>query len=105
MTTFKGEISYRQLLGGPTSHKLSGVVLDAQQNPKIAVVACFEETGITSGDLGPVSYRAIAITRSNSQGQWSVKGLENIKHTVISYDHTGEFDPVLKGGLIPEPME
>jgi hypothetical protein len=43
--------------------------------------------------------------RSGPDGQWEKGYLFDGLYTAIAYDHTGEYDPVIKGGLTPEPME
>lgn len=42
------------------------------------------------------------LTLSDTNGQWEVRGLNpSSKYHAISYDHTGEYDPVVKMNLIP----
>lgn len=49
---------------------------------------------------------AIQRKRSGVDGTFFFPYLnQSLKFTVIAYDETGEHDPVIKGGLIPEPME
>lgn len=39
-------------------------------------------------------------------GQWSFPNLTpDVRFTIIAHDYAGEYDPVMKTNLIPEPME
>lgn len=47
----------------------------------------------------------VARTRSDADGNWRVEGLDfNGVYSAIAYDHTGEYDPVVKISLIPSPQ-
>ena len=48
----------------------------------------------------------VARTKSDAAGNWRVEGLNRDRHySVVAYDHTGEYDPVVKVNLIPSPPE
>jgi hypothetical protein len=91
-----------QLGGG---FKIRGTVLGEDGNPKIALVTLLKETGDLPGNLAPPGYDQKGVIRSNALGQYEFKPLPGGRYTVISYDKTGEFDPVIKGGLTPETLE
>lgn len=39
---------------------------------------------------------------SSEQGDWEFSGLDpSLKYHVIAYDHTGQYDPVIKMNLVP----
>lgn len=48
----------------------------------------------------------VARTKSDAAGNWRVEGLNRDRHySVVAYDHTGGYDPVVKINLIPSPPE
>jgi hypothetical protein len=89
----------------PNKRHLSGLIQDAAGSPKVADVLLLIERSTTPGNLAPPDYLAVKVHRSKRTGQWSFQHLPDGRYTVITYDKTGDFDPVIKGGLIPEPME
>ena len=86
-------------------YRLRGSVLDAAGNPQRRKVLLLKESGLAPGNLAPTSYSHVWIIRSGPDGQWEKGYLFDGLYTAIAYDHTGEYDPVIKGGLTPEPME
>lgn len=70
------------------------------------MIYLFEEQSYISGARRYPSLRLIRKTKSESDGSWKFDRIPSSKRfTVIAYDDTAEFDPVIKGGLTPEPME
>lgn len=50
--------------------------------------------------------RLVAETWSDSAGEWRFPFIdESGVYTVISYDHTEQYDPVIKVGQVPTPMD
>ena len=64
-----------------------------------------KESGSVAGNLAPPFYQQLRIGISDINGEWEFARLYPGHYTVIAYDSTGQYDPVIKGGLIPEPME
>ena len=100
-----------KVIGGYSSppfytHKLRGVVLGADDAPKIRRVSLLRERSEIPGNLAPPNYEIIHTGRSASDGSWAFERIPSGEtYTAIAYDDTGQFDPVIKAGLIPEPME
>ncbi|MCW8918975.1 MAG: hypothetical protein OQL08_09200 [Gammaproteobacteria bacterium] len=41
---------------------------------------------------------------SAADGTWRVNNLDPTRHySAVAYDHTGQYDPATKGGLVPTP--
>lgn len=100
-----GALYARQLSTQPNNRKLSGTVVDDQGNGQRRWLLLLREASGIPGNLQPPAYTAIRLGRSANNGQWSFNFVLDGRYTVIAYDHTGQFDPVIKGGLIPELME
>ena len=86
-------------------YRLRGSVLNADGDPASRRVLILRESGLAPGNLAPPAYSHVWVVRSGTDGQWEKKYLSDGRYTVIAYDHTGEHDPVIKGGLIPDLME
>ena len=59
------------------------------------------------GETNPQRPRGLTYLRQQKAfgNSWTFLHLqENTTYTVIAWDHTNMFDPVIKVGLIPEPM-
>lgn len=87
--------------------RLRGVVHDEAGNPVSRNVVVLVQNGWGEGRpwLHPIN-RIARIKSEPSNGAWQVKFLdENAHFTVIAYDDAGNFDPVIKADLKPEPME
>lgn len=104
------------LIGGlPIPHglfgghwQLSGTTVEKDQMPISRTVELYVETSpqMRGGNIGPVKRTRIASQRSGSDGTWLFQRLSGeYRYTVIAYDHTGQYDPVIKAGLIPTPMD
>lgn len=91
---------------GYGSGKLSGTVLGPDGSPISRQVWLFLEGTTRDGGIKMPGLTAIQRKRSGVDGTFFFPYLnQSLKFTVIAYDETGEHDPVIKGGLIPEPME
>lgn len=54
------------------------------------------------GFVFPNAEAAVAGTWSDDTGNWEVRNLDPArKYHVIAYDHTGQYDPVIKMNLVP----
>lgn len=81
---------------------------EANDNPASCPVELYVEIAgpLKSPARSSVVKVKISETKSNASGAWEFRHLSQAnRYTVISYDPTGEFDPVIKGGLIPSPMQ
>src|SRR5690554_1378511 len=90
------------------NHRLRGT-LNIGPDPDPAPgyqIHLFVETRNSPGGLTPSGLRSVGVFKSEAGGEWLCDYLaESRTFTVIAYDHTGTYDPVIKAGLIPEPME
>ena len=86
-------------------HKISGTV----ENPDGFVqrrIHCFGELGKNPGNKKLVSLIWLDTVQTDSVTgafEFPYLGAEHT-FTLLSFDHTGTYDPVIKAGLIPEPM-
>ena len=87
--------------------RLRGTVVGPDDAPKRRRVHLFVEEDFHPSNLRPGFTRPISVTRSDeSSGEWEFRELDMTRrYRVEAYDHTGQYDPVIKGGQIPEPME
>lgn len=109
MTAAKRNLSSPILARRAIAHgtgRLEGVtkVAGAPDTPVRRRVHLYQEGDHISGQLRRGFLQWIA-------GQWSEDGAWRFddldlasRYTVASYDHTGAYDPVLKGGLVPSPI-
>jgi protocatechuate 3,4-dioxygenase beta subunit len=86
-------------------YKIRGTILGQDGNPKPSKIAILREAGDTGGHRWPPGYEHAGAIRTDDQGQYEINHLWPKRYTLIAYDSAGEFDPAIKGGLIPEPME
>lgn len=92
----------RSVRGGVRRGHLTGTTVTAgtPEVPVSRVVQLFERQAaspvfILSGGL-------IAQTLSDRDGAWRFDGLfASAKYAVVAYDHTGQYDPVIKTNLAP----
>lgn len=64
------------------------------------ILVYVEERG-RNGAIQPARMDIFARFWSGADGSWSLTGLDPARtFTVITYDQTGIYDPVIKGGLI-----
>lgn len=98
-------VTTRQVAWGQGVLKCS--VVGPGGNPKARKVWLYEEKDGYSGALRNAPKRVISAKVSDpSTGIAEFRNLDQAcTYTVIAYDYTGQFDPVIKGGLTPEPME
>lgn len=88
--------------GGLRRGRLSGTtaIAGAPQVPTARLVQLFEREFSTQ-----MFFRAskiVAEVISDAAGVWSVEQLDQTKrYAAIAYDHTGQYDPVIKINLIP----
>lgn len=93
-------------LGGGNG-RLQGSVLGSDDGPLARQVHVFEEIGVRPGnlDLTRLLHRG-TVRSSATDGSWTVEYLPmNARYTAQAFDDTGQYDPVTKAGLIPEPMK
>ena len=87
--------------------KLTGTLIDKDGNSKNEKVWIYEQrfSGDTIGKHPLADF--VEVTRPDPQsGQWVVKHLSPARrYMAVSHDSSGQFDPVLKTNLRPEPME
>ena len=84
---------------------LRGTLMNAENNPVVQSVVIMAEQRAAAGRSYSKLYPVWSL-RSDASGEWKVTTLdENLTYTAIAYDDTGQFDPAIKAGLIPEPME
>ncbi len=87
--------------------QLQGIVLDSKQKPLQRLVTVYEEVAPPGRSNKEVPRTFVGQKRSDPHtGKWLFSGLSELKtYMVITHDNTGEFDPVVKVNLKPEPME
>ena len=95
---------------GPTWHfgpyRIHGTV-EKPDTPVSKLVHLYREgRGPRAGNLFPVKLHWVATQRSLPEtGAFDFTHLSNeYTYTVMSFDSSGEYDPTIKAGLIPEPM-
>jgi hypothetical protein len=77
---------------------------DLADMPVRRVVQLFESA--KQKDVFITQKALIAQTWSSPDGIWRFDGIsENKRYAVIAYDHTGQYDPVVKINLIPTVPE
>ena len=87
------------------NQKIKGTVLDQAGNPQARSLLLMKESGAVAGNLAPPIYQQMRLGRSDINGEWVFPNLYPGYYTVIAYDSTGQYDPTIKAGLIPETME
>jgi hypothetical protein len=90
------------MVGG--DHKLS-VNVTTDGMPANRVVYLYWESAIRPGNLHPPRIWFVAMKEAPG-GQCEFPYLDgSVRYTIVSYDDQGLYDPVIKAGLTPEPME
>jgi len=83
------------------SGKLTGTIEGHEPDGSRHVSLYPDAGGVPQAPRTLIQIRA---TRTD-QNAWEFTSLEEDRtYTVIAWDHTNTFDPVIKAGLIPEPM-
>ena len=85
--------------------RLQGTVLDSEGAPFQQQVAVFlQDSHKLANREG--ARTIVARVNPDPDGAWEVTYLEQGRfYTVVAHDPSGNFDPVMKANLIPEPME
>jgi len=84
--------------------QLKGTVLDSDGNGVPRYVHVFATAHSAAKKYMKLEY--VKKVLADSDGQWEADNLDaHSEYTVIAYDPAGAFDPVIKAGLKPEPME
>ena len=78
----------------------------ANSVPYVRRVHVYAELDRLKGNLRPTpTVYVTSVAPSAETGAWEVKAIDrSLSYTVDSYDRAGVYDPVRKGGLIPETM-
>jgi hypothetical protein len=72
---------------------------DAPVRRRVQVI---EAVSNAHGHIFPNSNSSVTWAWADDAGNWEVRNLDpNLKYHVIAYDHTGQYDPVIKMNLIP----
>lgn len=93
---------HRKILGGLRRGKLFGTTENPgpPSTPVRRIVQVFEREKTADAFIAGSSL--VAQTVSRSDGGWDFTDLfESRKYAVVSYDHTGVYDPVMKTNLAP----
>ena len=86
-------------------HKLTGTV-ETLDGPVGRRVHCFAEDDNKPGNLKITRLWPVGMVDSDpSTGAYEIQYLSpSRRYTLLSFDPTGTYDPVVVGGKIPEPM-
>ncbi len=90
------------------NYRLRGTVLESGGEQPVAdrLVQVFAEITKTRGGGRPVTLKQLESVKTQQNGTWEAAYLSPaLSYTVIAFDPDGQYDPVMKAGLIPEPME
>ncbi|ERS12524.1 hypothetical protein Q673_02600 [Marinobacter sp. EN3] len=87
--------------------RLRGTALTQSGDPAVShKVQVFAEFATFSGGKRPVGLLHVTAVKTDQGGGWDLPFIDGSKtYTVIAFDPEGQYDPVIKAGLIPEPME
>lgn len=72
---------------------------DAPVRRRVQIIAAENNS---HGHVFPNSNSSVTWTWADEAGNWEVRNLDpTLKYHAIAYDHTGQYDPVIKLNLVP----
>lgn len=72
---------------------------DAPVRRRVQIIAAVSNS---HGHIFPNNESSVTWTWADDAGNWEVRNLDPaLKYHVIAYDHTGQYDPVIKMNLTP----
>lgn len=104
-----GQLIYSTVLINAATLTLDTRIAGNPDEPTSRLVRLYRENddgqAIRHG-LEPLMLTIVATVWTDPNGKRVVQHLDPThRFTAIAYDHTGQFDPVIKAGLVPATME